>query len=127
MGIIDMLLINHESIGKGFEAITKGTSYIVAYNNEDEVIAYTTGIDAGKQLMDKYIVDSGLEKTYIRFEEEFHKGKDGFISLNKGCQICIVNKELMLKKDVDKLMESEELISDKNNKRMPGLDKYTRK
>ena len=62
MGIMDMFLINHENIGKGFEAITKGKSYIVAYNEDGEIIAYTTGIDAGKQLMDKYIEDSGLNE-----------------------------------------------------------------
>lgn len=33
----------------------------------------------------------------------------------------------MLKKDVKKLMASEELIPYKNNKKMAGLDKYTKK
>lgn len=127
MGIFDSLLINHENIGKGFKVLTKGKRYIVAYNKEGRVIAYTTGIDVGKQLMDKYIKESGFDKTYFKIEEEFHKGKDEFFSVNEDCQICIVDKELMLKKDVNKLMESEELIPDKNNKKMDGLDKYTRK
>ncbi|WDV48039.1 hypothetical protein PV797_10165 [Clostridiaceae bacterium M8S5] len=127
MGILDMLLVNHESILKGFEAIVKGTNYVVAYNEEGKVIAYTSGIDLGKQLMEKFIKDNGLDKTYIKLENEHHKGEDDFIKANEDYQLCIVDREIMLKKDVKELMSKEELIPYKKNKKMAGLDKYTRK
>ena len=76
----------------------KGNSYAVAYDLEGEVIAYTTGISAGKQI----------------------------VSQNEDRQICIVDKTMMLKKDVKKLMETEKLIPDRTNIWMKGLDKYTR-
>lgn len=127
MGIIDMFLINNDNIRKGFVALTKGSKFIVAYNKEGDMMAYTIGIDVGRQIMDKYFEDMGIDKASIEFIEEFHKVKDGFTSINQNCQICIVDKELMLKKNVIELMKSEELIPYKNNKKMVGLDKYTRK
>jgi hypothetical protein len=127
MGILDALFTNNENIGKGFVAFTKGNSYVVAYNEEGEVIAYTTGISAGKQIMDKYIEGAGFDGTLIRFEEEYYKNKDGFVTENEDSQICIVDKTMMLKRDVKKLMETVELIPDRTNRWMNGLDKYTRK
>jgi hypothetical protein len=32
MGVFDVFIINQENIGKGFEYLTKGNRYIVAYN-----------------------------------------------------------------------------------------------
>jgi len=127
MGILDALFTNNNSIGKGFSFLTKGNSYVVAYNEEGALIAYTTGISAGKQIMEKYIEGAGIDETIIRLEEEYYKGKDGFVEQNGDSQICIVDKKLMLKRDVKKLMESEELIPDKTNRWMNGLDKYTTK
>ncbi len=104
----------------------KGNSYAVAYDLEGEVIAYTTGISAGKQILDKYIESLELDENYIRREEEFYRKNDGFVSQNEDRQICIVDKTMMLKKDVKKLMETEKLIPDRTNIWMKGLDKYTR-
>lgn len=126
MGILDMFIINHGNISKGFESIVKGTKYTVAYDEVGKIIAYTVGIDAGKQLMDKYIVDNKLDKKYIKFEDEFHKKDDDFIKENGDFQICIVDKDVVLKKDIKELMKKESLIPDKKNKMMTGLDKYTR-
>lgn len=127
MGILDMLLMNHDSILKGFEFIVKGTNYVVAYNKEGKVIAYTTGIDVGKQLMDMYINASGLNRSNLKLEDEFHKGEDDFIKENQDYQLCIVDEDIMIKKDVKELMQKEELIPYKKNKKMVGLDKYNRK
>jgi hypothetical protein len=126
MGIIDALFSNKGKTGKGFEFFTKGNSYVVAYNAAGEVVAYTTGVSAGKQIMDKYMESVGIDETDIRYEEEFYRSKDGFVSQNEDSQICIVDKELMLKKDVKKLMETVDLIPDRTNKWMNGLDKYTK-
>jgi hypothetical protein len=127
MGVFDVFIINQENIGKGFEYLTKGNRYIVAYNEENEVIAYTVGNDVGKQLMDRYVESVGLNKSYVRFEEEFHKSKDKFTFQNEDCQICIVDKEFMLKSSVKKLLALDELILYKHNKVMKGLDKYNKK
>ncbi len=127
MGIIDALFSNNGNVGKGFEFLTKGNSYVVAYNAAGEVVAYTTAVSAGKQIMEKYIESVGIDETDTRYEEEFYRSKDGFVSQNEDSQICIVDKELMLKKDVKKLMETVDLIPDKTNKWMNGLDKYTKK
>ncbi|MBK5251828.1 MAG: hypothetical protein JJE29_04260 [Peptostreptococcaceae bacterium] len=127
MGILDALFSNNGNIGKGFEFFTKGNSYAVAYNAAGEVVAYTTALSAGKQIVEKYIEGAGIDETFIRYEEEFYRSKDGFIEKNGDRQICIVDKELMLKKDVEELMEKVELIPDRTNRWMNGLDKYTKK
>ncbi len=127
MGILDALPITNKKTGKEFGFFSKGKSYVVAYNAAGEVIAYTTALSAGKQIMEKYIEGSGLDETFIRYEEEFHRSKDGFVEQNGDRQICIVDKTMMLKRDVEELMETVELIPDRTNKWMNGLDKYTRK
>ncbi len=127
MSILDMLLTNHDMIGKGFEVLTKGSKYLVAYTEDNTVLAYTTGIDVGKNLMEQYLSISGQSELPVSFVEEFHKTKDDFFTENEALQICIVDKDIMLRKDVDALMQSVELVPDKNNKRMVGLDKFTRK
>lgn len=127
MGIFDMFIVNHDSILKGFEHITKGSKYIVAYDEDNHIVAYTSGIDVGEQLMDNFIEDHNLDKKYIKFEKEFHKDKDNFTTENEDYQICIVDSDVMLKKDVKELMKTVDLIPYKNNKKMPGLDKFTRK
>lgn len=127
MGILDMFLINNDNIMKGFEAVVKGTNYLVAYKEDGSIVAYTAGIEVGKQLMEMYIKNNKLNKQYIKFENEFHKGEDAFIKLNKDYQLCIVDKDIMLKKDVNELMKKEELVPFSKNKKMNGLDKYTRK
>jgi len=126
MGILDALFMNNENIGKGFSFLAKGYSYVVAYNEEGELLAYTTALSAGKQIMEKYLEAAGIDEACVRIEEEYYKGKDGFVKENGGKQICIVDKSLMLKSEVEKLMESVNLLPDRTNKWMNGLDKFTK-
>ena len=126
MRILDAFFTKKEKTGEKFEFFKRGKSYLVAYGREGQLVAYTTGISAGDKIMERYIEDKGLDRKDIIVQEEIHKASDRLITEYGDMQICIVDKTLMLKKDVKKLMESTTLIPDKTNRWMSGLDKYTK-
>lgn len=125
MSIIDSLLTNHDSIFKGLEYTLKGHKYWIAYDSSNNIIAYTSGIIEAKQLLLKYLENHDYNTDDVEIKAEYHKENSDFINDNNEFQLCIVNKNLMINKDVMALSKTKSLVPDKRNKRMFGLDSYT--
>lgn len=128
MWVIETFLDNNNLITKWFNKLFKWDKYIIVYDNDNKIFCYLTGIDdLGDALLNKYLEKLDKNKDDFKIEKVYFKSDDNFLKENKLKQLCIVDKDIMLLEDVEKLKEKNNLISDKNNSKMPWLDRFFRK
>lgn len=126
MGVIDMFLINHENIMKGFEVVLGIKNYLLVKDKEDSLICATYDIDAGRALAEEYLKRQGLEKTLVKFEKKSIKNKNEQIEEICMHKIVLLDKELVLYKDVEK--KAKEYVIDGYDGKLPikyKINKYT--
>jgi len=125
MGIISTFFNNSDNISKGYSRVLHGNSYTVVLDLDSNVILYTSGVTDMTPLIDKYLIKKGISKDSVQINKVGMRKKDIFLKTEELKQLCIVDKEVMLKADVKELMKTKKLKADKRNAFMVGLDKYT--
>lgn len=109
--IIDSFVINHDNISKGFGTITKGYKYLLAKDKDGEVICFVLDTDGGQSrvLIQKYLENVGLKESFIKFENEHMKGSCERYKELYPKKLCVLDKELLLYKDVEERAKTQDI------------------
>lgn len=125
MGAIDMFLINHESITKGFKEVLGIRDYLLVLDKKDSLICATYGTDACRKLAEEYLRRKGLDKTIVKFETKSLKRNNEQLIDILNHKLVLLDGEITTYKEVDK--KAKEYIINGYDSKLPTkyrIDKY---
>ena len=128
MEIVDVIgayLNNPKAIEDGFNKIFNGEKYLLVKDKEDNLICVSYDVEEFRVLAEEYLKRQGLDKTLVKFETKSIKNKDEQLKEIIKYKIVVLDKELVLYKDVEK--KAQEYIIKGYNGKFPkyGTVEYT--
>jgi hypothetical protein len=125
MGAIDMLMINHESIGKGIQAIRGVYNYIIVKDRNGEILCFSYDMDACEKLIEHHLINEELDRTVFKFEKKTIKNSDAYLGGIMPYKLVLLDKKLVLYRDVMEKAKNHNVKGYKMDKRPKyGLNQY---
>jgi hypothetical protein len=124
MGIMDKLLINGDSIAKGFNRLRGNDKYLLVRDMKDNLICLFYDIDSSNELVDKFLKIKKTNKKSVKFETKVMKKNDEEFKVLIKHKIVILDGRIVLYKDVEK--KANKFTIKGFNGKLPryGINKY---
>lgn len=100
MGAIDMFIINHENIIKGFNELLGKKSYIIVRDKEKNFVCMTYDIDGCSALVNKYLLENDFDVQNLEIKKETINKRDLRFPEIQQYKLVVLDNELALYKDV---------------------------
>ncbi len=125
MGAIDMLLINHDLIAKGFKEILGIKEYLLVFDQDSNIICALYDMDSCRTVVEEYLKRQGLDRTLVKFEKKSIKNKAEELKEILQHKVVILDGELTLYKHVAEKAKDYDIQGYDGKMPKYGINKYT--
>lgn len=126
MSILDLLLMNSNTIEKGIDHLLGRHHYLLAFDQQGNLLCTFYDMNTGRALMEHYLNNQDMDTDTVTFIKKPKAEDDADQSLINQYKLVILDDHLTLYKEVEELAKTEKIKGYTGKAPKYGINRYQR-